>query len=90
MIIDIATIGEAPIRLNGAQIVVYNDEGTPIMVAGQYGIEGACKVAHAGDADFQQTLRAFGVDRHEVVAEEIRLSPVPAGARVIRSPIEGD
>lgn len=87
MIVDLVPrVGIPPVRMNASQIVVYNDEGTPIMVAGEFGPNGAHKVAHAGDSDFQQTLKAFGVGRHEVVVEEIDLGPVPAGVKLIGQP----
>jgi hypothetical protein len=89
MIVELmpAALGSgAPLRVEASQVVVYNSQGTPIMVAGEYGPSGAQKVAHAGDDDFQQTLKAFGVGRFEVVTEHISLAPVPAGAVLLSQP----
>jgi len=88
MIIDVINgIGGAePIRLDASQVVVYNDQGTPIMVAGEYGPKGAHCVAHVGDANFNQILQAFGVQRHEVIVDHIDRAPVPGGARLLAGP----
>ena len=88
MIIDVMNgiSGPKPLRLEATQIVVYSDDGTPIMVAGEYGPKGAYRVAHVGDADFNQVLRAFGVQRHEVVVDHIDRASVPSGARLLAGP----
>ena len=75
-----------PLRVEATQIVIYNDSGTPIAVAGEYGPDRAQKVAHAADADFAATLRAFGVARHQVVASELRTTPLNGGARLVDGP----
>lgn len=73
MIIDaFDSITGQPVRINATQVVVYNDQETPIVVAGEYGPRGAQKVAHAGDEDFNQALRLFGVGRHRVETTSLK------------------
>ena len=79
-------MGGRPLKLPAAQIVVYNDAGTPIMIAGEYGPAGAIKVAHAQDADFNATLRGFGHGQIVVVAETVRTAPPPPGATLVAGP----
>jgi hypothetical protein len=69
-----------PIRLVVSQLVVSNDEGTPVAVAAEFG-RGAIKTAHVLDADFQSTLRALGVGRHNIEVIELPSQPVPGGAK---------
>ena len=84
MIIELISEGK-PIRIQASQLVVFNDEGTPVAVAGLFG-PGAIKTAHVLDADFHQTLRAFGYGRHYVEVQEIQTAPVPGGAKLIAGP----
>ncbi|MHC4608797.1 MAG: hypothetical protein ACYS7M_00435 [Planctomycetota bacterium] len=87
MIIEILNgVGGEPIRIPASQFVVRNDEGTPIVVGGEYGIDGAHSVAHAGDPEFNQLLQAFGVQRHEVIVDRIERAPVPGGAKLLAGP----
>lgn len=78
--------GPAPIRFPASQVLVCADDGTPIMIAGEYGLDGTYKVAHVGDRDFQQVLKAFGVQRHEVIVDHIESAPIPGGAKLIAGP----
>ena len=87
MIIQIIpSLGGRPLRLDASQIVVMNDEGTPIAVLGAYGPDGAVKISHAGDADFNQTLRAFGHGQHTVIVERVGALPPPPGAQLLHTP----
>ncbi len=87
MIVELISEGK-PVRIPVSQLVIFNDEGTPVAVAGLFG-PGAIKVAHALDDDFQQTLRAFGYGRHHVEVQEIQTAPVPGGAKLITGPVGG-
>ena len=84
MIVELISEGR-PIRLQVSQLVVFNEEGTPVVVAGLFG-NGAIKAAHVLDDDFQQTLRTFGHGRHHVEVQEIQAAPVPGGAKLITGP----
>jgi hypothetical protein len=72
--------------VEAGQLVVYDDNGTPIMVAGAYGPPDCYKVAHAGDEDFQRVLDYFGVGQHKVVVENLQLDGPPSGARLLAGP----
>ena len=72
MIVQIVSrIGGEPLQIEASQLLVLNEAGTPVMVAGLFGPEGAIRAAHAGDEDFNQVLRAFGHGRHHVLVETI-------------------
>jgi hypothetical protein len=76
-------IGGTPLRIDAAQLIIRNDVGTPVCVAGEYGPAGNIKVAHAGDRDFDQSLRAFGYRGDRVKVETINPSKPPDGARLL-------
>jgi len=88
VIVEIISDGK-PLRIPASQLVVFDDNGTPICVAGEYGPDGAYKVSHAADEDFNQSLRAFGVGRHQVVTDFLEPPPVPGGARPLTGPSKG-
>ena len=81
MIVELISEGK-PIRIPVSQLVVYNDEGTPVAIAGEFGM-GAIKVAHAMDEDFEATLRTFGVGRHKIEVVELPAHSVPGGAKLL-------
>jgi hypothetical protein len=85
-VVVIDRIGGRPLELDASQVVVTNDEGTPVVVALEYGPRGSIKASHAADADFNQTLRAVGFGRHQVVTETIGTPPPPPGASRIIGP----
>lgn len=78
-------LGE-PITIPASLVVVYSDDGTPIMVAGEYGPDGAVRASHALDKDFNSTLHALGINR-TVLCDKVALPPPPPGARLIRQPL---
>lgn len=84
MIIVLISEGK-PLRIQASQLVVLNDEGTPVAVAGEYGPK-AIKTAHVMDDDFQQTLKAFGFGRHNIEVVELSAAPVPGGAKLLTGP----
>lgn len=87
MIVEIMDrVGGQPIRLVASQVVVRNDDGTPLCVAGEYGPAGAVRASHAGDADFNRTLRAFGYAGREVRVEPINVPGPPRGATLLAGP----
>ena len=89
MIIQIIPkIGGAPIAVEAAQFAVFNEAGTLIAVAGEYGPKGTIRISHAGEDpnEFESTKRAFGYGQHEVVVDHLSSPPPPSGARLIGGP----
>lgn len=83
----LSKFGGEPIRIEASQLVVRNDSGTPVMVAGEYGPARTIRVSHGADADFNQSLRAFGYGQQTVVMESVgNQTPVPPGAKLISGP----
>lgn len=78
--------GGPPIRLRVSQIVVRQDNGTPICVIGEYGPEGTQVVAKAGDPGFNRILRALGLDITNVECSILKTPEPPPGARLLVSP----
>lgn len=71
-----------PIVQDAACVVVEGEEGQPLFVACR-GDRGAVYLAHANDPDFNQMLRALGIDRL-VFVEQIPnplQNPNPAGLK---------
>ena len=88
MIIElIPRIGGEPIRLNIAQFVVRQDNGTPISVGAEYGPEGSQAVSCVGCKDFQRMLRVLGV-KDTVVVDTLQMPQPQPGARLIAGPRE--
>lgn len=80
MVIEIVPrLGGAPLRLDASQIIIFDDNGNAVGVAGEFA-GNSIKISHAADADFNHTLQAFGFGRHRVMT-----SVLPAGASLIRS-----
>jgi hypothetical protein len=77
--------GGQVLRLDVSQFIAYNGEGTPVVVAGEYGPR-AVKAAHAADDDFNRTMAAFGYGRHDIEAELISAASVPDGAKLLAGP----
>lgn len=79
--------GGKPVRVEASQLAVYNDNYDLILVAGEYGPAKAVRYSHCQDADFRQTVRAFGYDVRRVPAvAQARIgtaSPLPAGAKLV-------
>lgn len=84
MIVElIPPLGGSPIRVVTAQLVVMNNNGTPIAVAGEFGPDGAVKIATVSDSDFINTLRAFGYGQHRIVVSPLELGEPPAGSKLL-------
>jgi hypothetical protein len=77
----------APLVLNASQVLVRQDNGTPIMIAAKFGPDGAEAVGSLGhDAEeFNRFLRACGVNMTCVV-QRLRLPKPPPGARLVAGP----
>lgn len=88
MIVEIVdNLGRSlPVRVPASQVIVYTDQMTPVMIAGEYGPAGVLRLSHLHDADFAQTLQSFGVGRHQLNITSIRTTPPPSGARLINGP----
>ena len=68
------------LRLPASQLVVYNNVGTPIMVAAEFGTDRSQRIAKAGDPEFKQVLASVGF-QGKVVVDELIL-PEPQGTRI--------
>lgn len=78
-----AKVGEKPLRIAATRVAVFNDQGTPLLVAGEYGPEGASAVASYQDRDFTRVLEALGFGRHQVEVDVVDSPPPPPGARLL-------
>jgi hypothetical protein len=77
--------GSQPLIIDASLVLACLDNGTPVMAAGDYGPGGTLKASHAGDKDFNKTLRDLGLDK-TVICDTLVLPPPPPGARVIAGP----
>ncbi len=78
-------LGARPIVLEATLVMVELNDGTPIMVSGEYGPENTVRSSHAGDNDFNKTLEALGVHK-TVICDTLQLPAPPSGARIISGP----
>lgn len=78
-------IGAEPLVLDATLVLVELEDGTPVMVCGEYGPEGAVRASHAGDDDFNKSLNMLGIDK-TVICDTVKLPPPPPGARLIKGP----
>lgn len=85
MIVDLLVrdgLALKPIRLNVSQVLVRQDNGTPISVAIEYGADNSQAVATVKDLpEFNRVLRVLGVA--PVVCDVLELPQPPPGARLI-------
>ena len=80
MQVELLIAGQGSPRVEGVtQVVIRNDQGTPICVALAYGTAGAVRVAHVQDPEFPRLLQLLGLP--PVGLDEFHLPPPPAGAR---------
>jgi hypothetical protein len=84
----ISRIGEPPLELDASQFLAFNDDGTPIVVAAEYGTQGAISVCHAGEGQekFNRMLHNLGYGRHKVIVDRLSLPQPPSGASLISKP----
>lgn len=86
MIVEIIpAVGQQPIVLVAAQVVVRNEDGTPVAAAATYGPDDTIAVTHVKDKDFNQMLRNLGVNM-TVIVDTLQLPKPPAGARLLLGP----
>jgi hypothetical protein len=81
-------IGGKPVRLVARQVVVRQDNGTPICAAAHFGPERAYVVLKVGDKDFNRMLKALGIS-DTVICDRLELPQPPPGARLISDPNGG-
>jgi hypothetical protein len=74
-----------PIVLDVTQIVVRQNNGTPIYVCAHYGPDDACAHSVAGMEDFNRYLRVLGIDM-TVVVSTIQIPGPPPGAKLLTGP----
>lgn len=88
MIVElIARVGDPPIRLDVAEFIVRQPNGTPIAVGADYGPEGSQAVSCVGMKDFNRMLKLLGVNETVVVSTLQMPKPQP-GARLIAGPTD--
>ncbi len=76
-------MGSDPVIMDATLVLVEMEDGTPVMVCGEYGPDGAVRASHAGDDDFNKTLNSLGINR-TVICDTIVLPPPPPGARLLK------
>jgi hypothetical protein len=75
-----------PLRLEAAQVLVYDALGTPVAVSAVYGSGVEVWSEHAGNpAQFNRALRALGVPLTTLVST-LKLPPPNQGARLVAGP----
>jgi hypothetical protein len=86
MLVDIYPDGMrgAPVRLSATMVVIRQDDGTAIGVAGLYGGMGVL-LSHAKSPDFNDTLRKLGL-RERTECQELVLPGPPSGFQLIAAP----
>lgn len=88
MIVEIIPLGGigngAPLKLEASQIVIYQDNGTPIVVAAHYGAAGTIAVASVehNQLEFNQMLRRLGIQM-TVIVDRLHMPSPPPGARLV-------
>jgi hypothetical protein len=78
-----------PIVINASQIVVRQDNGTPIYVCAHYGPANACAHSMVGMDDFDRYLKVLGINM-TVVVSKIALSGPPCGAKLLTGPTSNE
>lgn len=91
MIVEIIPAGgigrSRPLILAACQVLIRQNNGTPIAVAAEYGADGSQALAKVGDEDFNLVLRNLGVFE-TVICDRIELPPPPPGARLVADPLQ--
>ncbi len=77
--------GSTPIRLHAGQIVIRQDNGTPVVVAMEAGERRTQKIAKVGDKEFNRLLADAGVFE-DVICDRLELPKPPPGARLVAGP----
>ena len=79
-----------PIVLAVRQAVIRMPNGTPVVVAAEFGPDGAYAVSRVGDDDFNRLLRALSLDITHVQVDTVQMPSPPPGARLIAGPKPGE
>ena len=75
----------SPITMEVSLILATFDNGTPFVVAGDYGPDGSVKASHAGCEDFNKTINDLGINR-TVFCDTIQLPQPAPGAKLLYAP----
>ncbi len=88
MIVDLLVLHGGAVQrlsLNVTQVVLRQDNGTPVFVAAECGADRAQRLSMVGDDDFDSTLRSVcGAD--PVIVDVLDLPKPSNGTRVIPGP----
>ena len=78
-------VGGTPLFIDASLVICRLADGTPVMLAGEYGPDGEVRASHALDDDFNQTLGALGVSQL-VMCDRLVLPSPPPGAKLLHAP----
>jgi len=70
-----------PVTVHATQVIVKNDVGTPIYVAGKYGPENGQLASSVTDPDFNDTMKKLGI--HMTVICDRLILPAANGPRIL-------
>lgn len=88
MIVEIIHEGvgvKPPLRLKATQILIRQDNGTPICLAAEFAGQAAQVVSKAGDPDFNRVLKLFSINM-DVECTILNTPGPPAGSRLLTGP----
>lgn len=77
----ISRLGDAPVVMDAAVVLVENQFGEPISVACS-NTDGVFWLAHCKDKNFNDVLRMLGIDK-TIIAADVRGASLPAGAKLL-------
>lgn len=90
MIIEVLPdgIGSTPVRLNATQVLVRSSDGTPLMVAAEYGPPGTHLIGSLGHnkAEFEKVLRELRIATTKLVLQSIKVPQPMGGAQLLSNP----
>ena len=78
-------LGVEPVRIPASQIVIRQDNGTPVIVAMEVGETRSQKVAKVGDKDFNKLLQEAKIFEN-VDVQDLELPKPPVGAKLVARP----
>lgn len=79
-----------PLVLPISQLVVRMPNGTPVVVAAEFGPDHSYAVSRAGDEDFDRVLRNLQLDITSVQVDTVLTPAPPPGARLVAAPNLGE
>lgn len=80
----------APLRLTARQIVIRLPNGTPVVIAAEYGPDGCYAVSTYNDDDFNRMLRNLNIDRQPVTVVQAAMAPPINGSVLVAGPRPGE